>query len=439
MHRGVGFGVLLSVLTTSLFVVSPAISQSEQSENSPIKTWVQKIKTNPNDAEAWKGLGAACFETKRYDVSRRCFLRASKFNSNDAETLYYLGQLSEVENQLPAALKIYSRYASATGSPFREKMEERYLLVRREAMKEEMQKLLENEKAISAEQVSSQAVAVLPFSVPATSAQILPLGKGLAEMLITDLSQIKMLKLVERIRVQSLFDEMKLDQTGLVGSSKTVRFGKLLSAGRVVRGGLSVSNKNQIRMEAVCLNVVENQTSNPILAVDAINNLFRIEKDLALKVLNKLGIDPTPQEKERILKIPTQNLQAFIAYCNGLDLGDRGEFQNAANQYRKALQLDPNYSMAKQKLHVDQILARATESGTKGEPGSATQSNRTMRPVFDKDRLMSDRLRTIQTNIGSNFVLGKDARKPGQEAAETSGMMGGEDLTIPPNPPDVLP
>jgi tetratricopeptide (TPR) repeat protein len=432
MRRGVGFSVLLSTLT--VFCLASGFSKSGQTESSPIQTWVQRIKKNPNDVQALQGLGEVCFGVKRYDISRKCFLRAFKVNPNDAKTLYFLGRLQEVQGQLPAALKMYAKYESATRSPFREKMEERYLLVRREAMKEEMQKLLENEKAAGAEKMSPNAVAVLPFTVQEADARIAPLGKGLAEMLITDLSQIKSLRLLERIRVQSLFDEMKLGQTGMVDESSAAKFGKLLSAGRIVRGDLSVNQKNRLRMEAVYLNAVQNQASNPMSAADAISNLFRVEKDLAFKILNKMNIDPTPQEKERIMKVPTKNLQAFIAYCNGLDMDDKGEFQKAAGQYQKALQLDPNYNMAKQKLRVDQILVNAGGEGYKKETGPSRGSERLGRPLFDQQTLMTDRLRSIQNNIGSNFVLGKDVRKPSQEIDAASPELPG-----PPDMPNVVP
>jgi tetratricopeptide (TPR) repeat protein len=416
MCRGVGFIVLLFVLTALCFVVSPAFSKSAQTENSPIQAWIQRIKKNPNDVQALQGIGEACFEAKRYGISEKCFSRAFRIDPNDAKTLYFLGQLMEIRGQLADALKLYAKYEGAKGSSYREKMEARYLLVRREAVKEETQKLLENEKAIGAERMSPGAVAVLPFTVRDTDTRIAPLGKGLAEMLITDLSQIKSLRLLERIRIQSLFDEMKLGQTGLVDESSAAKFGKLLSAGRVVRGNLSISQKNRLRMEAVCLNAIQNQEYNPVSVSDAFANLFRVEKDLAFKILNKMNIDPTPQEKERILKVPTKNLRAFFEYCIGLDMDDRGEFQKAAGQYQKALQIDPNYNMAKQKLRVDQILAKAGGEGIQKGTGASRRAERLGKPLFDQQSLITDRLRALQIDIGSNFTLGKDARKPSQEA-----------------------
>jgi tetratricopeptide (TPR) repeat protein len=439
MRRGVGFDLKIMALIISCLLVSPVFSQSKTSENGSIKSWVQKLKKNPSDIQAWNELGKACFQEKRYDVAEKCFLRARKLGPQNAQTLYYLGQVLEAKEKKADALKVYAGFSNADPGPFREQMEERYQVLKREVLKEEMLHVMENESAIGAAKVSPQAVAILPFSVQGAEPQLEPLGKGLAEMLITDLSQIQALKLVERIRVQSLFDEMELGQTGLVEESKAAQFGKLLSAGRVVRGDLSMAQKDKLRLEAVTLNAVQNQVSKPVSVSDAFNNLFRVEKDLAFKVLNLMGVDPTPQERQRILRVPTKNLQAFIAYCNGLDLEDRGEYKKASAQYQKALQLDPNYSTAKAKLHVSDVLARADEGRLRNETSSSMGSDRPGRPLFDQQTLMNDRLRNVQTNIGSNFILGKDVRKPTQEASETGGTVGVGDLPAPPSLPQIVP
>jgi tetratricopeptide (TPR) repeat protein len=439
MRRGVCFDLKIMALIISCLLVSPVFSQSKASENGSIKSWVQKLKKNPNDIQAWNELGKMSFQAKRYDIAHKCLLRAQKINPQNAQTLYYLGQVLEAKEKKADALKVYAKFSGADAGPFRGQMEERYQVLKREVLKEEMFQLLENENAIGAAKMSPQAVAVLPFSVQGAEPQLEPLGKGLAEMLITDLSQIQSLKLVERIRVQSLFDEMELGQTGLVDESNAAKFGKLLSAGRVVRGDLSMAQKDKVRMDAVTLNAVQNQVSKPVSVTDAFNNLFRVEKDLAFKVLNLMGVVPTPQEKQRILRVPTRNLQAFMAYCNGLDLEDRGEYKKASVQYQKALQLDPNYSTAKAKLRTCDILARAGDGGLKMETSPSVRSDRLSRPLFDQQTLMNDRLKNVQTNIGSNFILGKDVRKPTQEASETGGMTGMDDLPAPPSPPQVIP
>ena len=439
MRREADLHVRLTALLFSFLLIVPVFSQPNAPDNGSMKALIQRLKKNPNDVQGWNDLGSACIQAKRLDAAQKCLLRAEKLSPNNDQMLFLKGELLEAQEKKADALKAYARYTGADPGPFRERMEERFQVLKREVVKEEMLQLLENEKAIGALKTSPQTVAVLPFSVQGNEPQLAPLGKGLAEMLITDLSQIQRLKLVERIRVQSLFDEMELGQTGLLDESTTAKFGKMLSAGKVVRGDLSTAQKNQVRMDAVTLNAVQNQVSKPVSVSDAFNNLFRLEKDLAFKVLNLMGVDPTPQEKQKILRVPTKNLQAFIAYCNGLDLEDRGEFKKAAVQYQKALELDPNYSTAKAKLHTSEILARAGGSGYRAESFPSPGADRLGRPLFDQQALMNDRLRNVQTNIGSNFMLGKDVSKSTQEIAGTEESFFSSDIPAPPALPTVQP
>jgi tetratricopeptide (TPR) repeat protein len=53
----------------------------------------QAIAANPNNAEAYKGLGLAQLELKKYDDAYRAWLRAEQLNPKDAKTKYYLGRL----------------------------------------------------------------------------------------------------------------------------------------------------------------------------------------------------------------------------------------------------------------------------------------------------------------------------------------------------------
>ncbi|MBN2201052.1 tetratricopeptide repeat protein, partial [bacterium] len=197
-----------------------------------MQTWAGRIRKNPRDIEALKGLGEACFHAGKYAIASKCLQRALKLSPDDPLCLYYLGRMLEKQDLKPDALKLYARYVSAPAGPFRDRVEERYLVLQRESLKEEAVRLAEQESAIGAVRAAPGTIAVLPFRVESADPQMFPVGKGLAEMLITDLSQIPSLKLVERVRVQSLFDEVKLGQTGLVDESQAARFGLMLSAGR---------------------------------------------------------------------------------------------------------------------------------------------------------------------------------------------------------------
>jgi tetratricopeptide (TPR) repeat protein len=436
MRRGVRVEAVRFLSIIIIISTAPSRSTAQSGTNTPIQTWVGRIKTNPKDAEALKGLGEACYNAGKYSIANKCLQRALKLNPDDPLCLYYLGMMLERQDLRPDALKLYSRYTSSPAGPFRDRVEERFLVLQREAWKDEARNLAEQETAIGAETAAPGTVAVLPFMVQSDDPQMKPVGKGLAEMLITDLSQISSLRLVERVRVQSLFDEIKLGQTGLVREAEAARFGKMLSAGRVVRGGLAIDPSQKMRMEAVAMKTAKAEASKPVALTDAFKYLFRAEKKLAFEILDRMGVDPTPAERRRIQTFPTKNMQAFIAYCNGLDLEDKGQFQKAAAQYQSALELDPQYQSARQKLRMSRVLAQAFEGGRSRTGRRPDGSDRLTRPLFSTESLLNDRLNTVQTNLESNFILGKDVRKTGEG---TSSSFESPDLPLPPALPTPIP
>src|SRR4029077_14015275 len=61
-------------------------------------------------------------------------------------------------------------------------------------------------------------------------------GKGVAQMLISDLAAIDTIRVVERERLQAVLDEQKLGHGGKIDSRTAARIGKLLGARYLVLG-----------------------------------------------------------------------------------------------------------------------------------------------------------------------------------------------------------
>ncbi len=97
------------------------------------------------------------------------------------------------------------------------------------------QKVLKEEKALRPVEARN-TVAVLYFENKTGRSEFIPLQKGLALMLLTDLFKIRELQVVERIRIQALVEEMGLGASGMVDSQTTPRVGRLLGA-RLIIGG----------------------------------------------------------------------------------------------------------------------------------------------------------------------------------------------------------
>ena len=88
-------------------------------------------------------------------------------------------------------------------------------------------------------------------------------------------------------------------------------------------------------------------------------NLFRLEKQLVFRVITQMGIQLTQAERVSIQRRPTNNLQAFFAYCRGLQEEDAGRFEAAASFFQSAVQLDPGFQTAAAAGESNESLTQA--------------------------------------------------------------------------------
>ena len=120
--------------------------------------------------------------------------------------------------------------------------------------------------------VPANTVAVLYFENKGAQRNLDPLQKGIAEMLITDLSKVKSLRIVERIRMQKMMEELQLGQSGLVDEKSAPRMGKLLGASRLLKGSFFDLTSERVRVDAL---VAQSKTGQ----LDATTDITGTTKD----------------------------------------------------------------------------------------------------------------------------------------------------------------
>ena len=432
--RPMGFFVGGAVWAILLCIVCAACSASvrlgegmEKYEKDVIRLQ-KRLIDNPGDAEALREVGIIYLRTRRYAEAYDPLKQAYAHAPSDPRTLFYLGLASEQVGKRQAALQLYEKYADVGRfSPYRRRMEGRYeWLVRLEA-RDEMKGRLAREDSLSGGGRSPRIVAVFPLAYQGTSEQYAPLGRGLSEMMLVDLAKIHRLRLVERIRLQALLDELKLAQTDYVDPKTAPRVGRLLGAGRLVGGSYSVSGE-ELRLD-VALTEEESRLPHMVSRAGALDRLFQIEKELVFRVIEALGVELTPEERRGIETVPTENLQAFLAYSRGLAREDAGQFAQAFDAYKRAAALDPDFEAAAERAEVAAGLSVA--GGTPDEVLQHTLASEAA--AASSINLLGHRSRLLNQSIESLFVPGLDARQPAAEAFETS--LPDPPLPDPPSPP----
>lgn len=384
----------------------------------------KRLVVNPKDANALRDLGVIYFQTTQYPQAREYLQRASEAEKKDAKTLFYLGMTLEFQNDREGALSKYINYSDFSAlSPYRKLMEGRYRALTLEIIRDQFQDLVAREDQLGDQPLSPATVAVFPLAYQGGDTRFASLGLGLSEMMIIDLGQVKQLRLVERIRIEALLAELRFGTTKAVDPTTAPRLGKLLSAGRIVGGSYSISGENALRMDVAFMDVGKKKFPEPTSQSDALENLFKVEKDLVFDVIKQMGIMLTRAEREKIEDVPTRNLQAYIAYSIGLEKERQGDFSAAAVYYKQAAALDPNFGLAKSKADAAESLSFA--GGAKERAlAAALQVDPRREPRPKKERLDITRLQNLGTSIGSGFVPGQDDREPAEEAARSGAAVG---------------
>ncbi len=407
----------------------------------------QAIVQNLHDANAIRDMGIAMYYKDRPALANRFLNLAAKQRPNDAQILYYLGATYEELERPDQAIQVYSRYAELSPlNDARKQIEARLVVLLRQQMARETRKMLDQEQALNVESIPDNSVAVLYFNNLTGDEDLGPIQKGLADMLITDLSQVDELTVVERARLQQLLDEMGLGMSGMVDEQTAPRIGKLLGAARVVNGAvLSLPNQG-LRIEAGFENIKSGQRENAEKMTGLMKDFYKIEKDLAFGIIDLMQIKLSSSEREAIERIPTRNLLAFISYCKALDYEDKGMWEQAGEAYQNALQKDANFGMAQNGLQRAKAFATfsstppkpkvgdikptgGTGAGKSKEPGhkeAKPTREGSLPPSLAGNRLpgglpdATDRLFQTARNVSSGFVPGIESRKPTTETSASA-------------------
>lgn len=182
-----------------------------------------------------------------------------------------------------------------------------------------------------------------------------PMGKGIAQMLITDLSKATKLKVVERERIQYIMDEIELEKKKAFDQNTVVRIGKLLGVHAMLFGGIAKIG-DQMRLDARLIKVETGELIKAEEITDKAKKFIEMEKKLALKIANNLDIVLSKEEKKEIKKVENKSLEAVLAFSEGLSLLDKEEYKKAHAKFKEALKYDPNYTPASKKIELIQPL-----------------------------------------------------------------------------------
>jgi TolB-like protein len=191
---------------------------------------------------------------------------------------------------------------------------------------------------------AEESLSVLYFNNTSGNKEYAWLGKGIADMLITDFVSAGTINIVEREELEKILNEQELALSGLFSEANAPKIGGLLKAGKLVFGSFIIQNK-EIRIDAKIVDAANAKVAGSARSKGKLESIFELEKDLSTKLWRALGFEaPSTQSQE------TSSLDAAKAYYQGLDLYDSGKLEAALSQFEKASAIDPFYSKPLQSI-----------------------------------------------------------------------------------------
>jgi TolB-like protein len=204
-------------------------------------------------------------------------------------------------------------------------------------------------------------LAVLPVTIAGDSS-LQPLSRGLAELITTDLALVRNLRLLERVQVGTLLDELNLGASGRADPATAARVGRMLRAERMVQGVASITENGPVRMSATVVRG-NGEVRSGAQANGTFKQLLDLEKQLVFGIATQLGIQVTEAERQSILRQGPKSLAAFLAYSEGLEALDRGDYNTAATKFTAAVRADPSFAAARQQQQAAAAAPSVQASG----------------------------------------------------------------------------
>ena len=185
-----------------------------------------------------------------------------------------------------------------------------------------------------------KSIAVLPFENMSREEANEPFTIGLHDDLLTHISKIRSIKTISRTSVSQYR-----------GTTKTIpRIAEELGVRTVLEGSVQRAG-DRVRINA---QFIDARTDEHLWAESydrqlTVADIFAIQSEIATAIAEALRATLSPEEKERLETVPTENLAAYDAYLLGRQRMMKRvsvALAEAVDYFQQAIELDPDFALA---------------------------------------------------------------------------------------------
>ncbi|MBN2509481.1 MAG: hypothetical protein JXB03_04355 [Spirochaetales bacterium] len=162
------------------------------------------------------------------------------------------------------------------------------------------------------------------------------LSKGIADMLISDLSGCEGLVLVEREALEHVLREQTLALSGMIDEESAPQIGSMLGAGVLVYGSY-FSDHGMLRIDARAVDAGSARVLCSSSATGDTGSLMALELKIAKELAAGLGVPFSSRE------LYGASVTALKEYYTGVGLADEGDYSSAITYFQRAAKEDPAF------------------------------------------------------------------------------------------------
>jgi len=191
----------------------------------------------------------------------------------------------------------------------------------------------------------SKNIAVIPFTNITQDGSKDWIGAVFSETLTTKLGKVKSINLIEREQLSKILKELKFQYSGFVDEKTAIEVGKIYGIDIMVLGSFQIIG-DSLRASARFVDVQTGKIIDTAETTGNIQDIFKLQDEIAFSLLNSLNIVLKDIEKEEIKINPTENLTAYEWFAKGYKAYDLEEYDIAIEYYTNAIKIDIEFAEA---------------------------------------------------------------------------------------------
>jgi len=241
--------------------------------------------------------------------------------------------MTSLRSRLPREFDIIANKALAKNLDLRyQKVEDILIDLRKVRM------VIESAKEPASTKKPQPSIAVLPFTNLSADPEQEYFCDGMAEEIINALTQVEGLRVVARTSAFAFKDK-----------HEDIReIGRKLNVKEVLEGSVRKAG-NRLRITAQLVNVADGYHLWSERFDRDLSDVFAIQDEISLAIVDKLKVKLLGDEKEKMLRRYTQNLEAYDLYLKGRYHWNRRTpeaLKKAMSHFEQVIRKDPEYALA---------------------------------------------------------------------------------------------